>query len=448
MTDGDRPTTGGVARRSGRSVVSRVRLTGALLILGVSLAGAVFYAVLNNQYLSTLLGQTLGPYSDALAERGFEGPSPEIWGQMAAAHHLVIVVEPADGKPFGFDADGKPLAPARMKRTGGAAYTTRTAPDGTRATLYWTVPAFRQAHLPLIGGLLVMIAAVVGAAFWFLHRQFQPLEALHRGVEAVARGDFEPRAPVVRDDEIGRVAAAFNAMAERVGEMLDDRERLLGDVSHELRSPIARMKVALELMPDGAKRQTVARNLREMESLISALLEREALRCRAGLAQTEPADLAALAGEAAAAFSGRGPGVVLVSKSPVPVDADSTLMKLLIHNLVDNAVKFSLPDSSPVELSLEASNGEVVLRMIDDGIGVPEGSEEDLFAPFVKLDKARGHRAGYGIGLNLCQRIAQLHDGALELLPRSPRGTEVRMTLPRRRNAATGDPGVPAPGRR
>ena len=133
-----------------------------------------------------------------------------------------------------------------------------------------------------MAGLVIMVLAVVGSGFWFLHRQLKPLSGLRNGVDAVARGDFDARVPVVRNDEIGQVAGAFNEMAGRVGEMIDDRERLLADVSHELRSPIARMKVALEFMPEGDKRNALSRDLKEMESLITVLLERESLRSRTG----------------------------------------------------------------------------------------------------------------------------------------------------------------------
>jgi signal transduction histidine kinase len=279
-----------------------------------------------------------------------------------------------------------------------------------------------------------MVVAVVGSGFWFLQRQLKPLAWLHTGVEAVARGDFKARVPVVRNDEIGQVAGAFNEMASRVGEMIDDRERLLADVSHELRSPIARMKVALEFVPQGDKRDSLALDLKEMENLIAVLLEREELRSRAGRLDGENVDLDAVVGEVAAAFADQGPGVEFVSGGLVTIHADPALMKLLIQNLVDNAIKFSRPDSRPVVAKLETVEDQVVVRVADDGIGIPAGSEKRLFEPFVKLDRARGHGVGYGIGLNLCQRIVQLHGGTIRLRPREPRGTEAVVTLRRRRS--------------
>jgi len=429
------------------SLLSRFRLTGAAVIFGVGVAGALLYGTVNSHYLGMILSRTLGPYTDALAERGFEGPYPDIWQRIAARHEVMILVEPAVGEAVAFDSRGRPLSPLSPALRNAPIRGVRTAADGTRVTLCWSLLSFRDRHLPLLFGLVLVVGAVVGSAFWFLQRQLRPLALLHRGVEAVARGDFATRVPVVRGDEIGEVAAAFNAMARRVGEMLDDRERLLADVSHELRSPLARMKVALELMPEGEKRDALARDVAEMSKLIAVLLERQELRSRTALAAPREVRLDLIAGEVVAAGAGRGPGVVLAEPPAtagargVSVQGDAAMLRLLLRNLIDNAIKFSPPDRAPVEVRVEASGEEVLLRVLDDGIGIPPGAEERLFAPFVKLDPARGHGVGHGLGLNLCQRIVELHGGSIRLLPRRPRGTEVAVTLPR--TVATGDRTAP-----
>jgi signal transduction histidine kinase len=405
-----------------------------IVMLSVGLVGTVFYALVNSHFLGLVISRSLGPYSDTLAEHGFASPDPEIWQKIAKHHGVTILVEPAGGDPVAFDAQGELVSLTSSKLRDDQIRAVRTAEDGTQVTFFWALWTFRESHLPLLVGLLFMVVAVVGSGFWFLQRQLKPLAWLHTGVEAVARGDFKARVPVVRNDEIGQVAGAFNEMASRVGEMIDDRERLLADVSHELRSPIARMKVALEFVPQGDKRDSLALDLKEMENLIAVLLEREELRSRAGRLDGENVDLDAVVGEVAAAFADQGPGVEFVSGGLVTIHADPALMKLLIQNLVDNAIKFSRPDSRPVVAKLETVEDQVVVRVADDGIGIPAGSEKRLFEPFVKLDRARGHGVGYGIGLNLCQRIVQLHGGTIRLRPREPRGTEAVVTLRRRRS--------------
>ncbi len=413
------------------SVLSRFRLAGVSVIVGVSLAGVLFYGMLSRKYLTRIISRTMGPYSDALASHIFANPDPEAWRRIAKKHRVAILIKKPSGDLTAFGPRGESLPATDLDGRHNQIIAVREAADGTQVTLFWNLGSIWTGHLSLLAGLLVMFVAVVGSAFWFLQRQLKPLSRLHTGVEAVARGDFKARVPVVRDDEIGQIAGAFNVMASQVGEMINDRERLLADVSHELRSPIARMKVALEFMPPGNKREALARDLREMENLVTVLLEREELRSRVGPLTGRNVDLNALALEVTSLFANQGPGVELVSGATETVHADPALMKLLMQNLVENAVKFSLPDSQPVEMKLETASEHVTLRVVDDGVGIPDGCEEQVFEPLVKLDRARGHRVGYGIGLNLCKRVVELHGGTIRLLQRQPRGTEVVVTLNR-----------------
>ena len=416
-----------------RSVISRFRLAGMAVIVGIAVVGALAYALVNNYYFTRVISWTVGPVSDALAEHGFAGEDPDIWRRMAERHRVAISVELPGREPMAFDDRGLEL-PAGTTPPDGQITAVRVAPDGrARVTFHWTVLPLRGTHVALLGGLVIVLGGVLGAAFWFLHHQLRPLSLLRRGVEAVGRGDLEARVEVVRDDEIGRVATAFNEMTGRVADMLRDRERLLADVSHELRSPIARMKVALELTPPSDKRTAIRRDLDEMEHLVAALLERGELRSRTAVPAgdaTREIDLREIAARVVAIFADAPPGAKLVAAGPAPIRADPALARLLVQNLVDNAVKFSLPDSGPVEVRLESGDGDVLLRVLDDGVGLPDDAGERLFEPFVKLDPARGHHTGYGLGLDLCRRVVELHGGSIELRPRSPRGAEARVHLP------------------
>ena len=416
---------------SGSSVLSRFRLTGLTVIVGVGLVGILFYGLFNSHYLATIIGRTLGPYSDALAEHIFENSDPELLREMAMRHEVIILVARPDTDPIGFNSKGERVSPGAPELETAQVQSMRTSADGTRVTFYWTLWSFSEGHLPLLLGLLVLIVAVVGSAFLFLQRQLKPLAWLQSGVEAVAQGNLETRVPVVRDDEIGAVARAFNEMTGRVRKMIDDRERLLADVSHELRSPIARMKVALEFVPEGDKRDALVRDLGEMQGLIDVLLERESIRSTATRGELESVDLGVIAADVVASFATQGPGVEFEPMADATVEGDPALLKLLLQNLVDNAIKFSHSESAPVSVTLEVGRSKVTLRVIDDGIGIPAGSEERVFEPFVKLNRARGHRVGYGLGLNLCERIAQVHEGTIKLVPCEPRGTEAVVELPR-----------------
>ncbi len=413
------------------SVLSRFRMAGIMVIVGISLAGGLFYGLVHSHFLGRGVERSRGPYSDALSAHGFAAEDPTVWQDMAGRHEVAIIVHPPEGEPFAYDHSGQRMTVPESEPSvlSHIVQARRTGPDGTRVTFQYSLFSFTESHVPILTGMLVLIVALVGSTFWFLHRLIRPLTLLHRGVDAVAKGDFMSRVPVIRDDEIGEVARSFNDMTARVGGMIEDRERLLSDVSHELRSPIARMKVALELLPCGDKRDVLDRDLREMESLIAVLLEREALRSRAERLEGEEVDLVAVAAGVVEVNAARCPGVELSAIGPSVVNADPALIKMVIQNLVDNAIKFSCPDSAPVRVTVQADGGQTVLRVTDDGIGIGEGSDEQLFKPFVKGDWSRGHGEGFGFGLNLCQRIVGMHGGTIRLLPREPRGTEAVVVL-------------------
>jgi signal transduction histidine kinase len=261
--------------------------------------------------------------------------------------------------------------------------------------------------------------------------QLRPLRWLKESVEKVSAGDLSTRVPVVRKDEVGQVGRAFNHMTARVEQMLNDHDRLMADVSHELRSPLARIKVALEILPEGDKREQIATDVREMEALTSALLERERIKNRTARHDHAEFDLVAMTRVVVTNFADRTQAVVLTeSPEALSLLADEALLKVLLQNLVDNAIKFSLDDSGPIEVRLGCSDESVTVSIDDDGRGIPGDMTDRVLEPFVKLDPSRGHRSGYGLGLNLCQRIVQAHNGSIEIRPREPRGTAVSVTLP------------------
>jgi signal transduction histidine kinase len=142
-------------------------------------------------------------------------------------------------------------------------------------------------------------------------------------------------------------------------------------------------------------------------------------------------DLVAMTRGIVDSFADRAPAVVLAESPEVlNVQADEALLKVLLQNLVDNAVKFSLDDSDPIEVRLVSGERSVTVSVNDDGRGIPGDMTDRVLEPFVKLDPSRGHRSGYGLGLNLCQRIVQAHNGSIEIQPREPRGTSVAVELP------------------
>ncbi len=415
--------------QAGSSLISHFAASTALLATAVVLLAVIFFQVMHGNFFKGAFETPLEEWSSFVAGR--IGQDPNV-AQAVARNHQIGVVVLTPGGDFAYGPDGNPVDPDHLLEESTDLRRINVLVHGSHQySFFLDKEQFADDNNTLLVGLIALMLITIGAVYFVQLSRLRPLKWLHGGVDAVSQGDFASRVPVVRNDEIGRVARSFNQMTGRVQQMMDDRERLLADVSHELRSPLARIKVALELLPEGDKRDSIAQDIRQMESLTTALLEREQIRTQASHAETKTVNLVALAGEVIDSFSDTPPGIELnVPPEPLNISGDPDLIKVLIQNLVDNAVKFSLPESAPVKVSLRHTDNGIQITIDDDGPGIPQDKAQKVFEPFVKLNPARGHRAGYGLGLNLCQRIVQTHNGTIEIHPRSPRGTRAQVNLP------------------
>lgn len=315
--------------------------------------------------------------------------------------------------------------------------------DGGRYTFmagFGPVPA---QHAGYLGALILILSLCLAGAFFAIRRMLSPLKVLTEAVERIRRGEFAYRIPECGRDELGELARSFNGMSAELEEMIRAREQLLLDVSHELRTPITRIKLALEMSPDSAANESIRDDLREMEAMISELLENARLDSANGKLHLEDVDIATLAAEAAADADGRPPGVRLIGctagDGPL-IRADRARVRKVLANVLGNAAKYSGEGSLPVEVRIEAGPDEVTVRIEDHGAGIPEAELPRIFEPFYRVDRSRSRETGgYGLGLSLCKRIMEAHGGGIAISSREGEGTEVALTFPR-----TG-PSVPHP---
>jgi signal transduction histidine kinase len=277
---------------------------------------------------------------------------------------------------------------------------------------------------------LALITAVVAVAHVFVLRLLRPLRELAHGVTRLTSGDLEVVIKSGTRDEFATLTSGFNQMVARVREMIGARDQLLQDVSHELRSPITRMKVALELLPESDVRTRMALDVREMEAMVAELLELERLRDGRTI-HKETFDLVLLARNLVASFGGRAPEVRLrAAADRLDVHADARMIGVVLRNLIDNAVTHSLADSGPVAVEITGDGDPVTVAVSDDGPGIPESEAANIFEPFYRIDRSRSRRTGgYGLGLSICKRVIEAHDGRIEVRPRSPRGTTFVVTM-------------------
>ncbi len=287
---------------------------------------------------------------------------------------------------------------------------------GRQYLLFFRHTPFRETRVEWIPVLAGLVAGMLFLSYMLVRRLFRPLEWLNEGVREASRGNLDHGVAIRGRGELSELSTAFNEMTGRIRGMIRAREQLLLDVSHELKTPLTRIKVALELGRENMA-SVVRRNLGEMETMISELLETARLDSGPGALSLMPVDLGALVRETASAFQDSRPGI-RVDEVPASLEAvvDGKRVRTVLRNLLENALKYSGQQDRPVEVSLAREDGRVVLTVRDYGYGIPEADRASIFEPFYRVDKSRNKETGgYGLGLSLCRKIVQAHGGEITL---------------------------------
>jgi signal transduction histidine kinase len=283
----------------------------------------------------------------------------------------------------------------------------------------------------------------------------RPLERLTEAARRLGGGDLSARVPIAPSrrwwrrrghqhaDELAELTRAFNEMAERVERNVRGQQELLANVSHELRSPLARVRMALELIPrdaDGEVRlRDIERDLGDLDRVIEDVLTTSRLEMTGLPTRLESVDVQAILTELAERASHdpmlAAKRVEVVPGPALALVADAVLLRRALWNLVENAAKYGAP---PITLAVVDESTRTVLSVSDDGPGIAPEERERVLAPFYRADRARtpGATIGLGLGLTLARRVAEVHGGAISLGPREfeqgrERGCRVAITIPR-----------------
>jgi signal transduction histidine kinase len=280
--------------------------------------------------------------------------------------------------------------------------------------------------------LLSLLSLILAGAFLSIRWVLKPVRWLDEGVRQVSQGNLKHRVPLKRSDELRDLAAAFNDMTDRIRDMLQIKEQLLLDVSHELRSPLTRVKVALEFLPDGKAKESIAGDIAEMEKMINEILETARMHHLHGKLKLKKIFLADLLKGVLSEFENQVPEVQvgdLPSDTAIKVDPEQ--IKTVFKNILSNAVKYSTSDSEPVRINVENRPPHIVVQIADNGIGIPRDELRFVFEPFYRVDKSRTKETGgYGLGLSLCKTIMEAHGGRIEVESEPGIGTTVTLFFP------------------
>jgi signal transduction histidine kinase len=277
-----------------------------------------------------------------------------------------------------------------------------------------------------IAGFLLLLAAAIAIGAWPVVRRLgRRLERLKAGVEQLGGGNLGARVQVEGRDELAALATSFNRSAARIEELVAAHRLLLANCSHELRTPLARISVAASLLgetADAKTRDSLKRDIAELDQLIEEILLSSRLEAVPGLEHNEPVDLLAVAAEEAAHYDTEASG------QPVTINGDRLLLRRLIRNLLENARRYA--GDGPIDVSVAREADRAVLQVRDHGPGVPSDERERIFEPFYRLAATRESGRGSGLGLALVREIARRHGGEAVCLAAEGGGSRFRIDLP------------------
>lgn len=296
-------------------------------------------------------------------------------------------------------------------------------PDGRTVAARLERPLRPSSRNPL--AYLVLIAGVIGlAAYPMVRHLTRRLERLRVGVDAWGKGDLVARVPEDGSDEVAAVAKSFNRAADHVERLIKSHRALLANASHELRSPLARLRMAIDLYeqaPNEDRKQEIIRNLSELDTLIEEILLASRLDHVEKLDALESVDLLALVSEEGARND------VEVSGMPAIVAGDARLLRRLVRNLLQNALHHGGP---PVTAAVAPADGAAILRVRDHGPGIADSERHRVFEPFYRPSGRSEAAGGWGLGLALVRQIAERHGGAVRYEAPPDGGACFVVTLP------------------
>ncbi|HEX5539034.1 MAG TPA: ATP-binding protein, partial [Methylophilaceae bacterium] len=296
---------------------------------------------------------------------------------------------------------------------------------------YWVVIPRIQVDRPfpwqwLGWGVLVFLLSLIGA-YLIAARISRPLSMLVKAADRISNGEQPPQLPEEGADEMREVSRTFNEMTEALGRLDTERALLLAGVSHDLRTPLARLRLSLEMLQDkdsDSLKSGMVQDITDMDNIIHQFLD--FVRGVEG-EPTQMIDLNTLLTSLAERHIRMGRKLELKLAPTHLIPLRPLAMQRLLGNLIDNAFAYG---GGEVTVSTKITAGAMIVSVLDNGPGIPASQMARLLRPFERLDTARGNEGGSGLGLAIADRIAKLHKGKLTLLNRPQGGLEARLSLP------------------
>ncbi|MBY0372316.1 HAMP domain-containing histidine kinase [bacterium] len=271
-----------------------------------------------------------------------------------------------------------------------------------------------------IVALISVLTLIIALSYILLRKTLTPIGSLSAAVEALGQGNLHHEVAVTGKDELASLARSFNGMAKNLREMVERKERMLIDISHELRSPVARAKVAAEFIADAQIKRSITEDLGEMDHMIRDLLESARLHAEQSTLELSDFEMQPLLEQAIHRYASDRKVSCQFPKNAVHVTGDRERLATVVKNLLENAVKYATAPAA-LEVTLEETPREILFTVRDEGPGIPVAEQERVFEPFYRLDRSRTRSTGgFGLGLSLSRRILEAHKGTLTVESAEP----------------------------
>ncbi len=321
---------------------------------------------------------------------------------------------------------GGPMGPGMGH---GASFVVQVAlADGTLATFDSSLsPADASMSRRLAATLAILLVTVVALSLVAVRWVTRPLSTLASAAEALGEDINRAPLPVAGPTEVRRAARAFNTMQSRLARFINDRTRVLAAMSHDLKTPLTRLRLRTELLDDAELRGKFLKDVDEMQSMVAQALD--FMRDATSREPAQPLDVMALLESMQADYRDAGHPFEVRGTTSGSYTGRPLALRRCLANLVDNALRYGRAPS----VEVEERAGELAIRVLDTGPGIPQADLERAFEPFFRLERSRSRdTGGTGLGLGIARNIARAHGGDIVLRNRAEGGLEATLTLPRR----------------
>ena len=297
-----------------------------------------------------------------------------------------------------------------------------------------SVAAQRTYIIELIIAITLLVFLI---CYVMVQRIFRPIKSIEEGANQIGQGQLEYRIDVKQKDELGSLAEKINQLAVNVQEMLAAKQRLNLGVSHELRSPLTRARLEVELLEDSKIKEDLLNEINAMETIIANLLDSEAINYGHKKLKLELFKLSDMISQLIqkSGFLADSNIAFIPLDYAAQVEADKTLFEVMIKNILENALRYNPVEGEPIQIRVEQVEDTYEIKIKDFGPGFSKEDLTKVTEPFYRTGQSRSRQSGgFGLGLYLCKQIVEAHQGTIAIANHEGTGAVVAVTIPKRQN--------------